>query len=70
MAVTTLKVTGMTCGHCVQAVRQALENVAGVRQAKVELGPGRATVEYDEGSTTPAELASVVSDEGYAAEET
>jgi len=70
MATTTLKVTGMTCGHCVKAVTQALESVDGVRQAKVELGAGRATVEYDEGRTSPAVLASAVADEGYAAEET
>jgi copper chaperone len=70
MAVTTLKVSGMTCGHCVKAVTQALEGVAGVRQAQVELGAGRATVDYDESRTSPAVLASVVADEGYAAEET
>ena len=70
MAVTTLKVSGMTCGHCVKAVTQALENVNGVRQAKVELGAGRATVEYDENRTSPGVLAGVVTDEGYAAEET
>jgi len=70
MARTTLKVTGMTCGHCVKAVTQALESVDGVRQADVDLGAGRATVEYDESRTSPAVLASVVTDEGYAAEET
>jgi copper chaperone len=70
MATATLKVTGMTCGHCVKAVTQALESVDGVREAKVELGAGRATVEYDEARTTPGVLVSAVSEEGYAAEET
>jgi len=70
MALTTLKVSGMTCGHCVKAVTEALEGVAGVRQAKVEVGGGRATVEYDENQTSPAVLAGVVTEEGYAAEET
>jgi copper chaperone len=70
MATATLQVTGMTCGHCVKAVTQALESVAGVRQAKVELGAGRATVEYDENRTSPAVLVSAVTGEGYAAEET
>jgi copper chaperone len=70
MATATLKVTGMTCGHCVKAVTQALEAVAGVRQAKVELGAGRATVDYDEHRTSPGVLVSAVTDEGYAAEET
>ena len=69
MATATLKVTGMTCGHCVKAVTQALENVAGVRAARVDLGAGRATVEYEEGKTTPQALAAAVTDEGYSAEE-
>lgn len=69
MATATLKVTGMTCGHCVKAVTRALESVDGVRQAKVELGAGRAIVEYDELRTSPGALASAVADEGYAAEE-
>ena len=68
MARTTLKVTGMSCGHCVKAVTQALESVDGVRQADVDLGAGQATVEYDEALTSPAVLADAVTEEGYAAE--
>ena len=69
MATTTLKVTGMTCGHCVRAVTSALENVEGVGAAKVDLQTGRAIIDFDGTRTTPAELASVVMDEGYMAEE-
>ena len=69
MANATLKVTGMTCGHCVKAVTEALQGVDGVQQAKVDLTAGRATVEYDEGRTNPVALAAVVSEEGYSAEE-
>jgi copper chaperone len=69
MATATLKVTGMTCQHCVKAVREALESVAGVRSAEVDLTAGRAVVEFDEGGTTdPAQLASAVQEEGYGAE--
>jgi copper chaperone len=66
---TTLKVTGMTCNHCVHSVRSALEGVAGVRAARVELERGRAVVDYDEGRTGPHELAGAVADAGYQAEE-
>lgn len=69
MAKTTLKVSGMTCGHCVRAVQSALEGRAGVKRADVDLQGGRASVEYDENVVTPRELAGVVADEGYEAEE-
>lgn len=69
MATATLKVTGMTCGHCVKAVTQALENVDGVRSARVELSGGRATVDYDDATTSPQALAEAVTEEGYTAEE-
>lgn len=69
MAMATLKVTGMTCGHCVKAVAGALESQDGVSRAEVDLAGGRATVEYDESRVSPRELANVVMDEGYEAEE-
>ncbi|HSJ23232.1 MAG TPA: cation transporter [Longimicrobiales bacterium] len=69
MASATLKVTGMTCQHCVAAVKGALESADGVSRASVDLDDGRARVEYDESRTSPRELASVVAEEGYEAEE-
>lgn len=69
MATTTLKVQGMTCQHCVRSVTQALESQDGVRRADVNLEAGRANVEYDESRVTPRDLASVVAEEGYEAEE-
>ncbi len=70
MATTTLKVSGMSCGHCVRTVTEALEGVDGVTRADVDLQQGRATVEYDEARTSAPALAAAVSDEGYTAEET
>jgi copper chaperone CopZ len=67
MATATLRVTGMTCKHCVMTVKQALEAVEGVEQAKVDLDAGSAVVEYDDGRTEPTVLAGVVSEEGYPA---
>lgn len=65
-----LKVKGMSCGHCVHAVTEALESVEGVRSAVVDLKEGRADVEYDEARATPEQLVGAVLDEGYGAEET
>ncbi|MFQ5775660.1 MAG: heavy-metal-associated domain-containing protein [Kiloniellaceae bacterium] len=43
-----LKVEGMTCGHCVKTVRQALSSVPGVaRVVEVDLDRGEALVDGD-----------------------
>ena len=69
MAIATLKVSGMSCQHCVRSVTSALQSVEGVERAEVDLSKGRATVEYDAALTNPRALANVVMDEGYVAEE-
>lgn len=70
MATTTLKVGGMSCGHCVMAVTNALKGVPGVQDAKVDLQGGRAVVDYDAGRTSLRDLVGAVLEEGYTAEET
>ena len=39
MATTTYKVTGMTCGHCVNAVTSELTGLSGVSGVTVDLVP-------------------------------
>jgi len=42
----TIKVTGMTCGHCEASVREALEGVAGVEKVlEVDRATERAVIE-------------------------
>lgn len=43
----TLKVGGMSCGHCVKAVQQALATVDGATAEQVAIGS--ATVVFDPG---------------------
>ncbi|MEX2284353.1 MAG: cation transporter [Gemmatimonadota bacterium] len=69
MATATLKVSGMSCQHCVRSVAGALQGVEGVERAEVDLAKGRAVVEYDSERTNPRALANVIMDEGYVAEE-
>jgi copper chaperone len=64
---TTLEVKGMTCGHCVQAVENALKGEKGVRTVQVDLEEGRATVEHSADGTSAQELALAVQAEGYEA---
>ena len=48
MAVTsTYTVTGMTCGHCVQAVTGELSALPGVADVQVDLASGAVTVTSD-----------------------
>ena len=69
MTTTTLKVTGMTCGHCVRAVTDAIGGLDGVHSTDVQLQTGEAIVAYDETKVSPRELVSAVMEEGYTAEE-
>lgn len=65
MATTTLKIEGMTCGHCAARVRQALQTVQSVSVKQV--APGSATVEYDAAVVSPAQIADAVTQAGYTA---
>lgn len=60
-----LKVEGMTCNHCVMAVKKALLKVPGVERAEVSLERGEALVE---GKADPKALIQAVEEEGYKAE--
>ncbi len=63
-----LKVQGMTCSHCVQAVTRALRECPGVASAEVDLKSGRATVRGS--GLDPASLRHTVEAVGYTAIET
>lgn len=43
----TLAVEGMSCDHCVGAVRKRLMDLPGVKSVDVSLDPGRAVVKGD-----------------------
>ena len=60
-----LKVEGMTCQHCVKAVREALSSVPGVdRVAEVDLESGQALVD---GEPQADALVAALHEEGYEA---
>lgn len=65
MSEVQLKITGMTCGHCVAAVTKAIRAVPGVQDAQVDLASGSARVQ---GSAEPQVLVNAVQDEGYSAQ--
>jgi copper chaperone CopZ len=60
-----LEITGMTCGHCVAAVKKALTAVPGVEAVEVTLSPPRAVVACDFSRTTVEMLLKATGEEGY-----
>lgn len=61
---TQLNIEGMTCDHCVRAVKGALERTPGVEKAEVDLAAGSATVE---GAADVQVMIQAVENEGYRA---
>jgi copper chaperone CopZ len=62
-----LKIGGMTCQGCVRGVELKLSKVPGVESAHVDLGAGRATVEYDDTQADVSKLVAAVQQIGYEA---
>ncbi len=57
------RIEGMSCQHCVMAVKKAVEGLKGVQSAHVELG--KATVKYEEGKVVPEEIERAITEAGY-----
>jgi copper chaperone CopZ len=56
---TVLGIEGMTCEHCVKHVTDALQGVAGVKKAKVNLKAKNAKVDHSDSVTLDAMKAAV-----------
>ncbi|MGB4813232.1 MAG: heavy-metal-associated domain-containing protein [Methylophilaceae bacterium] len=67
MQTATLKITGMTCGGCVNGVTKALQAVSGVTDVFVSLDRKEAIIQYDELSATKDAMKSAVMHAGYGA---
>jgi copper chaperone CopZ len=61
----TLTIEGMSCEHCVRAVRGRLEKTPGVKVDDVQVGT--ATLEFDPAKTNLADIEEAIADEGYTA---
>lgn len=64
MSAKTYAVTGMTCGHCVNAVTQEIGKIDGVDAVDVQLETGAVTVEGE--GFTDQQVAAAVDEAGYA----
>ena len=63
----SLKIDGMDCGGCVNAVETALQMVPGVLRARADLTDGSATVEAA-ATVTGADLVHAVEQAGFEAQ--
>ncbi len=63
-----LRVEGMSCGHCVGRVTQALKGLRGVRDVRVSLEGKEAVVTIEPGAVRREELVRAVEGAGYRAE--
>jgi copper chaperone len=61
MVIRTLKIKGMSCGHCAMSVRTALSKISNVK----EVGLGSAVVELDDQKVKPDDLRAAVATAGY-----
>jgi copper chaperone len=59
----TLKVEGMSCGHCVNSVEGALKNLGAT--GKVDLAARSVAVSYDEGKLSLEQIKAAIEDQGY-----
>jgi copper chaperone CopZ len=60
-----LQVEGMTCAHCEQAVKRALEALPGVQEARASAAQGTATVKVEPGKADRAAMARAIQEAGY-----
>ena len=63
MSRVTLHVEGMSCGHCLKAVNQAIAAVPGATVVSVQIG--RAVVDTGPEGPTPDQLVAAVDEAGY-----
>lgn len=60
-----LTISGMTCGHCVSAVREALNALPGVEVDHVRIG--HASLSLEPGTASPAAVIEAIREAGYQA---
>jgi copper ion binding protein len=61
---TTITVSGMTCGHCVNSVTEELSKIAGVKEVKVDLDSGNVNI-TSENELAHADLTQAIQEAGY-----
>lgn len=61
----TLNVSGMSCGHCVNAVEGNVGKLAGVESVKAHLDAGKVDVAFDKDKVSLEKIKETIDDQGY-----
>jgi len=61
----TLNVQGMSCEHCVRAVKGSVGELSGVKNVDVHLAEGKVDVEFDPNEVTLDKVKEAIEDQGY-----
>ncbi|RDW18256.1 copper-binding protein [Oceanobacillus arenosus] len=61
----TLNVQGMSCNHCKMSVEGALQKLAGVSAAEVNLEAGSVAVTFDDSKVNVDTMKEVIEEQGY-----
>ncbi len=67
MKTDTIKVEGMSCGHCEIAMQDAIRKLPGIKKAKASKRKKEAAVEYDETLVTLEQIIEAINATGYEA---
>jgi copper chaperone CopZ len=65
METVTLRVTGMTCGGCENAVKRALERLEGVSEVTASHVEEKVGVSFDSAMVTPDQITARIAAIGY-----
>jgi len=60
-----IQVEGMTCGHCVETVTQAVNSIEGVSQVLVDLKKKQVSVDFDESRTDMDAVSTKITEVGF-----
>jgi copper chaperone CopZ len=59
----SIEISGMSCEHCVNRVKKALDSLAGIASADVTIG--KALITFNEKVVTEAEISKAIDKAGY-----
>jgi copper chaperone len=64
MEKTTINISGMSCGHCKNAVENILKEATGVKNVIVDLASAKAEVNFEGSQTSTETLKQLINDSG------
>ena len=59
----SIKVEGMTCGHCVMRIKKAIEGLQGFSESDVQIGLVK--VKFDDSKTNREAIEKAITETGY-----